>query len=780
MFTGLRRYFLGAVVAFAATLLFSTFGGGDIAHAAGEKYYKNESKGPTTTITGTGGVYGDNVVSFQPAPGRGPHTIYSTKTFLYKVGGENTNVKYPFSDCWYWVTLSIAGNTVHVGTIGVIIPGVKDNIEGIQLDPDDRQQYIDSCNKRATNDPGPGNPAYIGMDRSAPLTIYNSTNPPPANDPNGDGKVDEPAPGTGNNTDDAACSGGLLGWILCPLVQGLVAANGVIVDIIEDLLVLKPLSFDPNDPLYVVWSLIRNIANFIFVLSFLIIIFSQATSMGLSSYGIKTILPRLVAAAILVNVSYFICAAAIDVTNIIGSGISGIVDIGIRAIPDKDEWGTGAEIGMGAFYGVAAGAIIALMFTPLGPAIGLALLGILLAVTGAFATGFVVIVIRHLIITLAVATSALAFLGVLFPGTSGFTKVWWKGSRGMLLLGIILPGLFHGAIFVAKVIAVYGIGGADDGTWVTPIAVVIILAAPAGATPIVLRVAGGIGERFGVWTNNKGKGWVDNIRKRRQDATNLGKGEIASNYDPRATGFGKVVNVGRRIGTGTLGGVTPRSQARARYLRSRMGNTFEAEEIKLATDQLEQLGITNDKEQLVKFIKNDKNKNNQFAKLAAMKQLGEIGASDKLQMIFNQSGTKESNENRLLAAKAIRSSSKIRTEAQPLFYHAAVYANSRQQGKTDYEADKEGQNIRNNKIRENMSQQYLLSQKPDQIELIGTYIGGIKDAGKQAAAKAAFERALDALSVNKNAKTTLTQESRRAIKKSASDLKVTVPKEFDK
>jgi len=59
-------------------------------------------------------------------------------------------------------------------------------------------------------------------------------------------------------------------------------------------------------------------------LPFFAIIFSQATSIGITNYGIKRLLPRLILIAIATNISYFICSVLIDAFNILGVGITSL------------------------------------------------------------------------------------------------------------------------------------------------------------------------------------------------------------------------------------------------------------------------------------------------------------------------------------------------------------------------------------------------------------------------------------------------------------------------
>lgn len=60
----------------------------------------------------------------------------------------------------------------------------------------------------------------------------------------------------------------------------------------------------------------QSIANAAFIVAFLIVIYSQLTSVGISNYGIKKLVPRVVIAAIFVNLSFVICALMIDLSNI--------------------------------------------------------------------------------------------------------------------------------------------------------------------------------------------------------------------------------------------------------------------------------------------------------------------------------------------------------------------------------------------------------------------------------------------------------------------------------
>ena len=72
-----------------------------------------------------------------------------------------------------------------------------------------------------------------------------------------------------------------------------------------------------------------NAANIIFAIALAVVILSQITGFGVSNYGIKKMLPTLIMVAVLVNLSFFLCQLAVDVSNITGYGIKKIfVELG--------------------------------------------------------------------------------------------------------------------------------------------------------------------------------------------------------------------------------------------------------------------------------------------------------------------------------------------------------------------------------------------------------------------------------------------------------------------
>ena len=141
-----------------------------------------------------------------------------------------------------------------------------------------------------------------------------------------DVKVD----GVSKDEDKSLCSvegGG--GWMVCMVANTISKWMDGIYDWLQAFLRVQPLYTSNQSGLFQVWDYMRNVANVFFVIGFVFVIYSQITGFGISNYGIKKLLPKLIIAAILINVSYYICAILVDISNILGAQTQNLL-IGIR------------------------------------------------------------------------------------------------------------------------------------------------------------------------------------------------------------------------------------------------------------------------------------------------------------------------------------------------------------------------------------------------------------------------------------------------------------------
>lgn len=321
-----------------------------------------------------------------------------------------------------------------------------------------------------------------------------------------------------------SCAVDGIGWIICPITNFLTQAMDWLFKIMSTFLTVRPAQTDQETALYRGWAMMRNIANVAFVMAFLIVIYSQVTSMGLSSYGIKRMLPRLIAAAILVNVSYWICAIAIDLSNIMGYSLydmlSGMREnlTGSETIGDEYTWkNLGSLILSGGTAAVGGGLAVYAAVAAAGGPIYM-LLPILLGVIISALVALLIMVARQAIITILVIIAPLAFVAYLLPNTEKYFKKWADLFSTMLLLFPMFSIVLGGAQLAGDaIIASARQGNGDFNLVILGMAVKI---APVVITPFLLKFSGSLLGKIAGVVNNPGKGIIDrsrNFAKERAD-----------------------------------------------------------------------------------------------------------------------------------------------------------------------------------------------------------------------------------------------------------------------
>jgi hypothetical protein len=301
-----------------------------------------------------------------------------------------------------------------------------------------------------------------------------------------------------------------IGWIICPAVTFLAQIVDGAYGFVASLLKVQPLlTTGATEGVYTAWSVMRNFANVAFVIAFLIIILSQLTSVGVTNYGIKKLLPRIIVSAVLVNVSYWICAAAIDVSNITGSSVNQVLQ-GVKeglTLPNADDFLASGTGWTGIAGGVLAGttAVVAALYVGLA-----ALLPALVAALFAIVTTFLVLTLRQALIILLVVIAPLAFVAYLLPNTETLFKKW-RSLLQTLLVMYPLISLIFGASALASTIVMGTAGGPYK------IAIQIMGAAmavlPLVVVPTLIKTTSGVLGRFGAIVNNPNKGPFDAMRK---------------------------------------------------------------------------------------------------------------------------------------------------------------------------------------------------------------------------------------------------------------------------
>lgn len=274
--------------------------------------------------------------------------------------------------------------------------------------------------------------------------------------------------------DQAACmrNAGSLGWLICPLLFGLRdTADGIFEHAVTPMLVVHnsivtglAKTSGEGSTLYQAWSFFRNVANILFVIAMLFVIFSQITGFGIDNYGIKKILPKLIVTAIIVNFSYIICGIIVDISNMAGDALRGIFENiahNTTGTPDRSTITQSAMEIITSIAAVAAGSTaIALPLISGAQAIAggsfLAFMFPILAFVGSAALAGVfamlMLGLRQALIIIMISISPVAFVLYAIPNTNGMFKKWFSLFKTLLILYPVFCFMVGGGFLVSTII----------------------------------------------------------------------------------------------------------------------------------------------------------------------------------------------------------------------------------------------------------------------------------------------------------------------------------------
>lgn len=257
-------------------------------------------------------------------------------------------------------------------------------------------------------------------------------------------------------TASATCddSLGSLGWLVCPTTGKVSEAVDFLYDKIEDVLVINPVELKDGSPVYEIWKYFQGTTNIVFVVFLLVVVLSQITGVGITNYGIKKALPKLILAAVLVNLSFYICSLAVDVSNIFGNGLRGLFE-SIASSVAVEGGAVSSDVAMAEMYAALSsgtalavgGTVVAFETGAIWMLIPLAL-GALVSVV----IGLITIAMRQAVVTLLIMIAPLAMVAYILPNT----EVWFKKWRHLLFQMLVFYPAFS-LLFGASSIAGWAI-----------------------------------------------------------------------------------------------------------------------------------------------------------------------------------------------------------------------------------------------------------------------------------------------------------------------------------
>lgn len=240
------------------------------------------------------------------------------------------------------------------------------------------------------------------------------------------------------------------------------------------------------------------------------------------AYNIKKVLPRLVVAVILIQLSWFIFTAMIRLTAVFAYGLEGLMyapfggrnAISFSSIVSNSDVAGGNELFVTAV--IAAGAAAGFLGVVFSFALT-ALIGLLV--------GFATLLVRQVVLVTLLVISPLALVAWILPGTQKFWKLWWESFSKLLLMFPMIVTLVAGGRIVAYITA--QASGAEPSTDnlfsnnligdVTFLAIITIgYFGPFFLIPKTFQLAGSAFGNITGMVNDRSRGVFDRLRKGRQ------------------------------------------------------------------------------------------------------------------------------------------------------------------------------------------------------------------------------------------------------------------------
>jgi hypothetical protein len=375
-------------VATVAALLLSTFGSmvsPGTAFAAGEKYTFQDAN----TIIGSGGDFPQSM-TFKLKDGN-----YSA---VYSVGAGKGGA---VSRSWTISGVTKTADQAYTGTISTSGSGTQgQNIKGA-----------------------------ITITGNGPA----STAP---TDKDGDGLLDD------EEKPVCEASSSPLSWGLCAVFNGMADfTDWMLLNLIVPFMRPTPVGLNPDDKatgaVYKIWSTMRVYANIILVILLLIAVISQAYGGGLvEAYTARKMLPRILVAAILINISIYLVAFAIDIANIVGSSIADIITTPLVQTGEFKFNPSNTQAFAISGIAVFLGAIVAFLVTSgtLLAALPFLLIFIILPAFLGLLTVFITLIILQGLYMALTIFSPIAFALYALPNTEKYFHTWWEWLFRSLLV----------------------------------------------------------------------------------------------------------------------------------------------------------------------------------------------------------------------------------------------------------------------------------------------------------------------------------------------------------
>lgn len=359
-------------------------------------------------------------------------------------------------------------------------------------------------------------------------------------------------PNPGDNDKTCESEGGAQAWMFCPLLSILDGGVGWLTGQIDKLLDVDESKYN-NPSLVEGWRGMRNVALIILIPMMLFMVIGTALNIGpFDAYTVKKALPRMMVAVLFIVLSLEITQFFINVSNVVGRGVEGLL-LSVSNSPESltdlySANGDGLFTAM-LFIGGGAGFLTG--------AVTLGIVGSLaLSAFVALLVGYLVLVIRELLILVMMMLAPLAILVWIFPGNDKLWKTWRFTFTTLLLMFPLIALLITSGKVFANII---------DGTendFTAFFLKIVAFIAPFFLIPATFRYSLGVFGNIAGMINDRSRGFFDKQKKIRESTraqgmqnfkSGTGVGQIRQNSLVRRVGMGMGAGFKGRYGFGEKG-----------------------------------------------------------------------------------------------------------------------------------------------------------------------------------------------------------------------------------
>lgn len=362
-------------------------------------------------------------------------------------------------------------------------------------------------------------------------------------------------------------------YLICSIIDTGTYAIGAIENALVDLLTVKTEQIfgtdDKANAFHNAWNAFRLFALALIVIGALLMIISQAAGLEIfSAYSVRRILPRILAAAIFISLSWPIMEFLVGLSNDAGSGIRTLIYVPFKALD------VGGDI--------AGGSIFALMLVGTGGALFYGWMGLLsFVLTGLLAAlvAFIILILRKLLLIFLVLMAPFAIAAKILPNTEGFWSVWKTTFGGVLVVFPIIIGF----VAIGRAFSVTAFYSPEGIQAVNQLIAFIAYFAPYFMITLAFRLAGGIMGRVAGMVNDRGKGTFDRLKNFRsrtsqENLTKMKEGQRFSNSNRLARAFNRSTLAAGTVGRGRLNADQMRRQAAMRLADTQGFKAIEEDE----------------------------------------------------------------------------------------------------------------------------------------------------------------------------------------------------------